>query len=528
MRDLVRVVTSSESAARDASAIGEGIPPRALMQRAGAAAAGEIALRCRDRLAGGVLVLAGPGNNGGDAWVVARSLAASGVRVRVVEPVPAKTADAVAERALALAVPAVRLEHGLPDSLDAGESIVVDGLLGTGANGAPRGDLAAAIDRLGPLAERGAIVVALDLPSGVDATTGGTAGSFATADLTITFGTIKRGQLVARDACGAIVAVDIGLGRHAAIDDGAPELVDEAWAAGRLPRISANANKGTRKKLAIVGGAAGMAGAAVLAARGAMRSGAGMVKLVVAPESLGPVQESEPGALAAAWPLDDDGVERDVASWADAVVIGAGLGRHVASRALLERVLRKWTGPVLLDADAITLFEGRANDLAARIGDRPALLTPHPVEFSRLAAVAVDDVLAQRFDISRPLAATLGAAVLLKGVPTVVTAPNGRRLVSATGTPALATGGSGDLLSGIAGTLLAQLGDPFEAGAIGAWVHGRAAERVPSTSGDPVRGIALDDVVAELRDGWTFDLRPARYPVLVELPAAGARRWQLG
>jgi NAD(P)H-hydrate epimerase len=270
-----------------------------------------------------------------------------------------------------------------------------------------------------------------------------------------------------------------------------------------------------------------MAGAAVLAARAAMRSGAGMVKVVVAPESLGPVQESEPGALAAAWPADDDGVERDVASWADAVVIGPGLGRGVASRELLERVLRKWTGPVLLDADAITLFEGRAGDLAALIGHRPALLTPHPVEFSRLASVAVDDVLAQRFDIGRPLAAMLDAAVLLKGVPTVVSAPDGRRLVSATGTPALATGGSGDLLSGIAGTLLAQLGDPFEAGAIGAWVHGRAAERVPSTGGDPVRGIALDDVVAELRDAWTFDLRPARYPVLVELPTAGGRRLQL-
>ena len=520
MRELVRVVTSSESAARDASAVVGGVPSRALMQRAGAAAAGEIALRFRDRLSGGVLVLAGPGNNGGDAWVVARALAAVGAKVRVVEPVPAKTTDAMAERALALETPNVRRDDW-PASLVAGEAIVVDGLLGTGASGAPRGALAHAIEWLSPARARGAVVVALDLPSGVDASTGETPGSAVGADATVTFATVKRAHLVARDACGAIVVVDIGLGGHASLDDGAPALVDERWAGAALPAFPADANKGTRKKLAIVGGAPGMAGAAVLAARAAMRSGAGMVKLVVARESLPAVQESEPGALAAAWPTDDAALERDILSWADGVVVGPGLGRDTTSRALLERLLRAWRGPTLLDADAITLFERRVPDLAALIGDRAALLTPHAVEFSRLAGVPVEEVLARRFDIATDTAAAVGAAVLLKGVPTVITAVDGRRLVSATGTPALATGGSGDLLSGIAGTLLAQLGDPFVAGAIGAWVHGRAAERVPSSGGDRVRGIALDDVVAELRDAWTFDLRPLRYPVLVELPAVG-------
>src|SRR6185437_1022606 len=170
----VRVVTSSESAARDASALSAGVPSRALMQRAGAAAAGEIALRFRDRLAGGVLVLAGPGNNGGDAWVVARALAAVGTKVRVVETVPAKTADAIAERGLALGTPNLRHTELPTGSLDGGEAIVVDGLLGTGAIGAPRAALADAIDRLSRLRSRGAVVVALDLPSGVDASTGAT------------------------------------------------------------------------------------------------------------------------------------------------------------------------------------------------------------------------------------------------------------------------------------------------------------------------------------------------------------------
>ena len=527
MRQLVRVVTSSESAARDASAIATGIPSRALMQRAGAAAAAEIALRYRDRLSGGVLVVAGPGNNGGDAWVVARALAAGGARVRVVEPVMARAPDAVAERALAvdvLGANGAAVETGPGAVVDRGEALVVDGLLGTGAAGAPRGDIATGIAAVVMTRERGGIVVALDVPSGLDATTGVAAGAVVTADLTVTFGTVKRGHLVNRDACGVIAVVDIGLGAHAALDDGAPSLIDEPWVASQVPVIPANAHKGMRKKLAIVGGARGMAGAAMLAARSALRSGIGMVKLVVAPESLTPVQESEPYALAATWPSDAAAVQRDIAQWADAVVIGPGLGRGVESRDLLERVLSAWQGPTLLDADAITIFEKRLDDLAALLGGRPALITPHPVEFGRLTGVPASQVLDARFDIGRAAAAKLCAAVLLKGVPTVVSAPSTDPcLVSASGTAALATAGSGDVLSGIAGAMLAQLGDPFVAGAVAAWVHGRAAERVPAV-GDGVRGIALEDVIHELRDAWAFDARPGRYPVLVELPAAGTRR----
>jgi NAD(P)H-hydrate epimerase len=516
---MIRVVTSPESAARDASAIAAGIPSRALMQRAGAAAATEIALRFRERVQQGVLVLAGPGNNGGDAWVVARALASTGARVRVVEPVEARTPDAAAERDVAIAV----LGRDSVDSgrvsadVDRGEALVIDGLLGTGGQGAPRGLLADARAAAARMRARGATVVALDLTTGIDATTGDAVDDSLAADLTITFGTIKRGHLVDRRAAGTIVVVDIGLGGHADLTDGAPGLVDERWAAAHLPAIDANAHKGTRKKLAIVGGARGMAGASILAAEGAMRSGIGMVKLVVADASLAPIQEREPHSLAAAWPSDDAAAERDIATWADAVVIGPGLGRDEASRALLERVLRVWHGPTLLDADAITLFENASDRLAQLLGGRPALLTPHFVEFGRVAGVPTEEVLRRRFEIATPLAAKLGATVLLKGVPTIITSREGERLVSASGTPALATGGSGDVLSGVAGTLLAQTGDPFIAGALGAFVHGRAAERVVTSSG--ARGIALEDVVKELRHVWDFDRAPSRYPVLAELPA---------
>src|SRR5690348_5585914 len=448
MRECPRVLVadSQQSAARDAAAIAAGIPSRALMQRAGAALAGELMLREPRRLAGGVCVFAGPGNNGGDAWVVARALATSGVAVRVTEVVPAKTPDAIAERELAL--PFVTLGDA-----NGSEQIIIDGLLGTGSSGTPRGAIGTAVDAIGDARARGAFVVAIDLPTGLDATTG-EARHAVEADLTFTFGTVKRGHLISRQACGAIVVLDIGLGAYATRDDTAAPVVDAAWVANRVPRIRADAHKGTRKKLAIVGGASGMAGASILAARAAMRSGIGMVRLVVAPESLPVVQAAEPFALAGRWPTDAASLEREIVAWADGVVIGPGLGRTAESRVLVDRVLAGWTGPVLLDADALNVFDGDVDALARAVGNRPVLLTPHPAEFSRLSGEKVEQVLARRFETGRELARRTGAAVLLKGTPTVITAPNGNSLVSAAGNPVLAAAGSGDLLSGIAGTML--------------------------------------------------------------------------
>lgn len=508
------------------------------MQRAGAAAAGEISLREHRRVANGVCVFAGPGNNGGDAWVVARALAVAGVRVRVVEVLPAKTPDAVAEHDLALRTPQLEKTNDVAVATT-GCSLVVDGLLGTGSSGEPRGAIADAVAAINAARDRGAVVIALDLPTGVDATTGD-ATNAVIADLTITFGTIKRGHLIARQACGRIVVVDIGLGEQASRDDDAPALIDNGWVASHVPPIAADAHKGTRKKLAVIGGASGMAGASILAARAALRSGVGMVRVVVAPESLPVVQAAEPFALAASWPTDDAAVERDIASWADGVVIGPGLGRERESRALVDRVLARWRGPVLLDADALNVFEGNVDAFARALGTRQALITPHPAEFARLAAVDIARVLSERFEVGATMAARLGATVLLKGVPTIVTAPNGEHFVSASGTPVLAAAGSGDILSGIAGTLLAQTGDALTAGAIGAWIHGRAAELASELTrpGPPpsarslmpirrpsgIRGLTLDDVLESLPLGWPRTAAPSRYPVLLELPAVGERR----
>ena len=512
----VAVVDAAGASACDAAAIAAGIPSRALMQRAGAAAAEEIVRRYADRIEGGVVVATGPGNNGGDGWVVANALHAAGARVRVVECAPALTADARAEREQARAA-GVEASGNIDDLLSGGESLVVDAVLGTGlsGDGSLRGDIAIAVETLRRLEERGARLVALDVPTGLVASNGKITGDLRCA-LTITFGTIKRGHLMAREACGTIVVVDIGLGAHAHDAVERMRLASASWFAAMLPRVPSDAHKGTRKKIAIVGGAKGMAGAVVLAARAALRSGAGLVRCVVAPESLPAIQEAEPAALASTWPTDDAGLAA-LTEFADAMLIGPGLGGGEA-RALVTRLLTAWKGPVVLDADALNAFAGDVPALQTLLDGRPALLTPHPAEFGRLAGLDVDAVLAERFDLPARLAVDTGAAVLLKGVPTVVASPGGPTHVVAEGTPVLATGGAGDLLGGIAVTLLAQSDDAALAGALAAFAHGRAAAAV---SARQVRGYTLDDVMHALPSVWALDAEPPRPPLLAELPAVG-------
>jgi len=487
------------------------------MQRAGAAAAHELVLHFGDALRAGVVVATGPGNNGGDGWVVAHALHAAGITARVVECVAARTPDAIAERDAAIGA-GVAVHDDIGALTSDGEAVVVDALLGTGLDGAAplRDNVAVAVERLGALRARGARIVALDLPTGIDASTGRDAGAVP-ADLTITFGTIKRGHLVARGACGAITVVDIGLGAHARAAAEAMQLVTPRWFAESLPRIASDAHKGTRKKIVIVGGASGMAGATMLAARAALRSGAGMVKCVVAPESLGAVQEGEPAALAAPWPSDDASLRATISDWADAVLIGPGLGATNA-RTLVTRVLESWRGPVVLDADALNAFANDVGALTKLLGGRAALLTPHPAEFGRLTNRSVSAVLDERFDAPTKLAQSLAATVLLKGVPTVIAAPDGTRRVVAEGTPMLATGGSGDMLGGIAATLLAQTGDAPRAAALAAFAHGRAAFAVSART---VRGFTLDDVMLALPSVWSLGTGAPRPPVLAELPAVG-------
>ncbi len=486
------------------------------MERAGTAAALEISRRYTDRLRDGAVVFTGPGNNGGDGWVVARTLADTGVDVTVVEvarPTAGKSPDAVAEREAAM--PLVKLA----ESVDDNATIVVDALLGTGFEGEPRGKIGEAIATINELRGRGARVASLDVPSGLDATTGQHS-ACVIADITFSFGGLKRGTLLARDCCGEIVVLDIGLDiSPTAKNPGAsgqqlPMLIDGEWVRARIPSIRFDAHKGVRKHLAMVGAGKGMPGAVVLAARAALRSGIGMVRLLVAPENVSAVLTAVPSALISEWPSNENQISAEISNWANAAVIGPGLGKSDDARALIEQILRDSKIPILLDADALNVFEGDSKSLATLLAGRPALITPHVAEFARLTGIDVKTVLTNRFDVGLDLARQLLGTVLLKGSPTVIFTPVGDRYVVPRGTAALGTGGSGDLLDGIAGTMLAQTQDATVAACCAAWVHGRAAEFC-----EYVRGTTLDDVLYSLPRAWNEVEPLPEHPVLAELPA---------
>jgi len=491
------------------------------MQRAGKAAADQISQRYAEQLRDGAIVFTGPGNNGGDGWVVAGILARSGVKVMVVEAEPAKTPDSVAERNAAIdSVERVDVFPAQQNAESMAAHVVIDALLGTGATGEPRGRIAEGISTINQLRARGARVAALDIPSGLDSTTGAHS-TCVIADATFSFGGIKRGSLRARDCCGEIVVLDIGLDDDLAraetsADNDAPSLpllVDGVWVHTHVPPIRYDAHKGTRKHLAVVGGGKGMAGAVVLATRSALRSGIGLLRAFVARENKGEILAAAPSALITKWPSRAE-ISPLISKWADAIVIGPGLGKSDETLKMVETVLRDSKLPVLLDADALNVFDGNLPALAKLLEGRQALITPHVAEFARLAGVEVQEVLDNSFDIGLAMSRTLGATVLLKGAPTVIFTPAGRRYVSARGTAALGTGGSGDLLAGIAGTMLAQTQDAVISASCAAWIHGRAAEFC-----EYVRGTTLEDVLYALPRAWNESVDPVAPPVLATLPA---------
>jgi hydroxyethylthiazole kinase-like uncharacterized protein yjeF len=483
-----RVATAGEVVACEREVIDSGKSAWTLMRAAGELSAALIERRFASRLNEGIAVYAGSGNNGGDAWVAARGLAQAGVLCRVASSGEPRTEESRRAREEALTAGA-REEAPLGT-----EALVVDGLLGTGATGLPRGSVASCVAAIGDQRRSGARVVALDLPSGLDATTGDHEGAVE-ADMTVTFGMMKRGHLLARDICGEIFAADIGL--ECSSSSGLPMLVDTSWVAARVPRIPFSAHKGSRKTLAIVGGGKGMAGAAILAGDGALHAGIGIVRIFVAEGNELPVHAGLPAAIVGTWPRSASDLEETLRGM-DSVAIGPGLGKGAAARDLVERVLLAWTGPVVVDADAVNVFEKDMLSLAGLLKGRAAVITPHPAELARLAGKTTEEVVRNRFDVGLAVAAELGAAVLLKGAPTVVFCPSGKRFVVAAGSAALATGGSGDVLTGMTGTLLAQMtGSASEAAACAAFVHGRAAELTGA-----VRGVTLADVLDAMPRAW--------------------------
>ncbi len=503
----VLVTSAAQASALDGATIAAGARSGELMHRAGTAAAAHIVRLLGDRARGGVRILAGGGNNGGDGWVVAADLAGRGIPIEVIEVVAARTDDAKAARENA--APALARAKRPDDG-----AAIVDALLGTGSSGRPLGAVAARVGAIAKARANGAYVISLDLPSGMDATTGASTGAVV-ADATLTFGSVKRGQLISRANCGRIVVLDIGL-LSPSPDDEIPEMLTAGDVYPMIPAIPARAHKGNRRKVAIVGGSEGMAGAVLLAAHAAFRSGVGLLRLCVAKGSVTAVHGAAPAALVTEWQPDAKFDDCN-AGWADAVVIGPGLGKTPRAKRLAEHVFKGKAKLLVVDADGLNIFARDSNELVDLLDGRPAVITPHPAELGRLLQRETGEIDATRFDVALEAARFFGAVVLLKGTPTIIASPDGEVRVSATGTPALATGGSGDVLAGMVGTLLAQTLDPFASACASAWIHGRAAEL--ATGERNSRGTTLDDVLRMLPEAWQPRREELATGVLAELPA---------
>lgn len=424
---MIPIVTPDEMAAVDAAAPE---PVDVLIERAGAA----LAVHVRSLLGGTygrrVVVVAGPGNNGADGRVAARRLARWGVHVTVVDAVGA---------------PAT-----LPDA-----DLVVDAAFGTGLS---RPYSPPATD---------APVVAVDIVSGVSGLTGERLGEPNSAIATITFQALKPGLVLGAgaDLSGDIAVVDLGLDVSAA----RAHLVEAADVDAWLPRRAADSHK-WKAACWIIAGSEAMTGAATLAASAAARAGSGYVRLSVpGVTGVGPIETVSHPLPQKGWGGLLEGIERF-----GSLVIGPGLGRSPWAASCVREVLRNCPIPVVVDGDGLNAVAG---DLAT-LGDCVTMpvLTPHDGEYETLTGRRPGP---DRFAAARDLAAEAGAVVLLKGPATVVAHPDGDVLVSTSGDQRLATAGSGDVLSGIIGALLAQGLDPFHAAAVGAWVHGRAAEVAP-------------------------------------------------
>jgi len=480
------------------------VPDGALMQRAAAGLA-SVCARLLGHLYGArVVILAGTGDNGGDALFAGARLAGRGARVAAVT---AGSGLHEAGSAALRAAGGLVTTGGGPDpaAVIAGADLIIDGILGIGGRGGLREPAATLAGLTAQAAKAGAVVVAADLPSGVDADTGAVAGAAIRADVTVTFGTLKPGLLVDPGAsyAGTVELVDIGLRPHLAASP-AVQALQSPDVAALLPRPSAESDKYRRGVLGVLAGSQRYTGAAVLSVGGAIRGGAGMVRLVSAAPAADVVRQHWPEAVITVIDPQDPAGAVKSAGRVQAWVAGPGLGTGDDAADLLAQVLATPL-PVLVDADGLTVLS-RRKDLLSRPDGAITLLTPHAGELARLMTGDHATIEANRLDSARGAAAELGATVLLKGSTTVVATPDRDEpaFVNPTGTPWLATAGSGDVLSGLAGALLAQglLPARFAASAA-AFLHGLAARLAardaPVGAGDVLA--AIPDAIRTVSSG---------------------------
>ena len=487
--------------ATDRWAIGErGIPGIELMERAGtglAALVGELAIGD-----GPIAVVCGKGNNGGDGYVVARLLREAGRAVTVLTTAPVEELEGDA-RTNADRLPGDAPEPFSPAALEPCE-LAVDALLGTGFDGAPRGPAAEAIEALNSW---GGAVVACDVPSGVDASTGAVQGAAVHALATATFGAAKPGLWInpGKAHAGAVRVVDLGIPPGAPVDPPAVGLIHDAALLALVPRRRAGWTKFTSGHVLVAGGARGLSGAPCLAAEAAQRTGAGYVTACV-PAAIETVFEVRLLEVMTRGLPDDDGAHTEagvdavleLAQRGGALIAGPGLGRTDGAQAFVRRLVREAEVAVVLDADGLNAHAGDLGALAAR--PAPTVLTPHEGELGRLLGIDSDEVKARRLHHVREAAAAAGALVVLKGDDTLIAEPGGTVAVSPGASAALATAGTGDVLSGVIAAILARGVDPFAAACAGVRLHARAGVHAADAHG--VDGVIARDVIEALPHAW--------------------------
>ena len=465
----MKLVTAQQMRDLDRRTIASGIPGEELMLIAGEGLAAEI------RKLGGmhqlvdspVLFVAGPGNNGGDAFVAARCLYEEEwpVECWLACPESRLKGDALIHfrKMKKAGVPYQVLEHAEEwqhaKMCGTDAEIVVDGLLGTGVSGEPRGVIADAVQFVDALADR-ALVVAIDVPSAMA----------VRADLTVTMGLPKAECALPEniDAVGNLAVVDIGIPGEfveALEGDSALEILHPSDFSELFPRRPRDAHKGDFGHLLCVAGSKGFSGAAVMALRSALRSGAGLVSADV-PESIH-------GLVASAVPEAMVHSSLPEGSWT-AVLAGPGMGRTATTCERIIHLLEESKVPLVLDADAVTVMADHL-ELFSR-SSCPLVLTPHPGEFAKLFGLKPEEVQDDRLSLAEMAAVRLGAVVVLKGAGTVIAAPDRRMAINLTGNPGMASGGSGDVLAGLIAGLIVQGIPLFEAACAGVWLHGHAGD----------------------------------------------------
>lgn len=444
----------------EARALGDGLP---LMQRAGLAAADFITARFGR--AAPILALVGPGNNGGDALVAATRLRERGYTVSVLMPAGAGKLPADAAQALQAWRDAGGSETTTLPALPS--TVILDGLFGIGLNRPLSGDWQTLINTVNAL---GKPILALDVPSGINADSGASMGAAIKARWTLSFIGQARGLFTgeACDATGEMHLSTLGLGDEQRPAGAIASTAGIAQATALLR--PSNSHKGRFGTLAIVGGAAGMVGAALLAGRAALHAGAGKVQLALLDEQGPRIDFARPELMLRAF-------DTDLLAAASAVVLGPGLGNSEQAAKVLNAALGI-DAPLLLDADALNLVANNP-EFARRIGERKHLtvLTPHPSEAARLLGVGTSSIQAQRFVAAEKLAARFNACVVLKGAGSLVASPT-QMAINRTGSAALANAGQGDVLSGLIGALLAQGLSGWEAANLGVHAHGLASDRL--------------------------------------------------